>query len=208
MHTAYLFCLIAFVEYIWSGQLSFCTFKRQSKHSRWQYFRKSWVLLLFHLGDTGFEVRALHLLGSCSTTWVIPPDLYAFGYFSDRFLCFLTWLTSDCDPPTYASYTWVYKCVCWGGGLANFLPGLASSCSSNCSPPISASHVAGIIGMSHSIWWKSHLNTFHLLVSSYILWKKQFCCLSCHVYPTASIFYLITAPRTIQLSRLSKFLVS
>jgi hypothetical protein len=37
----------------------------------------------------GFELRALHLLGRCSTTQVTPQPLFGFSYFSGKVLGFL-----------------------------------------------------------------------------------------------------------------------
>jgi hypothetical protein len=57
----------------------------------------------------GFELRASHLLGKCTTTWLMPPAcfclvlfcfVFCFSYFSDRVLCFCLW--SDLRP--WSSY--------------------------------------------------------------------------------------------------------
>jgi hypothetical protein len=40
----------------------------------------------FLLLVAGFELRASHLLGRCSTTWAFPPALFCVGYFWDRIL--------------------------------------------------------------------------------------------------------------------------
>jgi hypothetical protein len=67
--------------------------------------------------------------GPHSTTWTIPPALYAF-------LKTGSWVSSPAgqDPPIYASciggFTDVYhhtQLVCWDGVSITFLPGLASS---------------------------------------------------------------------------------
>jgi hypothetical protein len=50
-----------------------------------------------------FELRALHLLGSHSTTWAMPQPFFALIMFLDRVLYFLPWLASYCDPTTFTS---------------------------------------------------------------------------------------------------------
>jgi hypothetical protein len=73
----------------------------------WIYFLFLFVMKIhiwhnFLLVVLGFELRALHLLGRCSTS-VTSPTPFCFSYFSDRVLCFLPGPTLDCNPPTYAS---------------------------------------------------------------------------------------------------------
>jgi hypothetical protein len=73
----------------------------------------------FLLVILGFELGTLHVLGRCSTTWVMPTTLCALGYFSDRVLYLLRWgltnfisrLVSNHDPPD------LHLSSRWGQGL-------------------------------------------------------------------------------------------
>jgi hypothetical protein len=83
-------------------------------------------LLLLFLAVLGFELRALHLLGKCSTTRATSPALFSFSYFSDKVLHFF------CPGPHLCLLlSWDSKCVsprpiCWlRKSFTNFLPGLA-----------------------------------------------------------------------------------
>jgi hypothetical protein len=75
----------------------------------------------------GVELMALHLPGRCSTTWAMPPALFAFSYFGDRVWSVWTMILlfcwgDRCMPP--------HLIIGWDGDL-NFLSRLTS----NCSPP-------------------------------------------------------------------------
>jgi hypothetical protein len=60
-----------------------------------------------------FELGALCLLGRCTTSWVMPPALFHFSYFSDRISHFLPSAPSDHnhDLPTFSSYIGGITCV-------------------------------------------------------------------------------------------------
>jgi hypothetical protein len=83
-------------------------------------------MVLFFLVVLGFGLRALHLLGRCSTTSAMPPALYCFSYFLERVLHFLSKAGLGDNPPTMLLD---FRCgpshlACWlNGGLGNFLPG-------------------------------------------------------------------------------------
>jgi hypothetical protein len=82
-----------------------------------------------------FELRTLHLLGRCSTAWVISLVLFNSGCFRDRkdltFCSNLPGPRSSYSPPPLS---WSDRCssphptIGWdGGGLTNFLPRWASN---------------------------------------------------------------------------------
>jgi hypothetical protein len=80
--------------------------------------------------STGFELRALHLLGRHYTTWATPPALLTLGHFLDRISLFCLRLLG-LDPPTCGfPHSWNHRqgpprCLLkWS--LPNFLPWLAS----------------------------------------------------------------------------------
>jgi hypothetical protein len=60
----------------------------------------------------GFKLSASYLLGRCSTTWGITPDLYALVIFQTRSYNFLIQASLRPHPPTYASHiSWDYMCA-------------------------------------------------------------------------------------------------
>jgi hypothetical protein len=91
-------------------------------------------MFLFSPLVLGLELRALHLLDRCSTTWTIPQPIFALVIFQIGSSAFCLWPASDCDLPTCAFHIawvigtyyhiWLFS---WDGGLTNFLPGLASN---------------------------------------------------------------------------------
>jgi hypothetical protein len=82
-----------------------------------------------------FELRALFLLGKCSTIWAMPLDYFALVFFSYRVLCFLLlgWQFSFLCLP----HSWDYRSIPTMPSLFvemdlnTFLPRLAS----NSEPP-------------------------------------------------------------------------
>jgi hypothetical protein len=85
-----------------------------------------------------WKLRALHLLGRCSTTWAMPQPFFALVIFLIGSHVFYPWSDLDCDPPTSSSsITGVIgvpppqPLVYWDRVLLTFLPGIAS----NCYPP-------------------------------------------------------------------------
>jgi hypothetical protein len=58
------------------------------------------VSLSVSLGDTGFEFRALYLLGRHSTTYATAPVLFALVYFSCKVLHLLSGTGFGPGPPT------------------------------------------------------------------------------------------------------------
>jgi hypothetical protein len=80
-----------------------------------------------------FELRALSLLGKCSTTWATAPDHFCFSYFSSRVLWFYM-LALDHNPPTYSllcssNDRCIPPCSAYllRWGIATFWQGLASN---------------------------------------------------------------------------------
>jgi hypothetical protein len=66
-------------------------------------------------GLLGFELRTLHLCKH-SSTWAMPPALFAFVCFSDRILILITYLFIGLRLPNCSSYLcllcgWDYSCV-------------------------------------------------------------------------------------------------
>jgi hypothetical protein len=61
------------------------------------------LLIFFSFAVLDIELRALHLLSRCSTTWAIPVALFGFSYFSDTVSCF--W--SGASLRLQSSYLWL-----------------------------------------------------------------------------------------------------
>jgi hypothetical protein len=53
----------------------------------WRTLISTVIMYYLFLVVLGFELRALNLVGKCSTAWVMPLVLAYFSYFSDRILC-------------------------------------------------------------------------------------------------------------------------
>jgi hypothetical protein len=83
----------------------------------------------------GVELRYLCLLGKCYSTWAIPPAFFDFRLSFGYSLMFLPGAGLDSNLLAYSlPYNWEHRhihhawLISWDGGLANFLPGLASNC--------------------------------------------------------------------------------
>jgi hypothetical protein len=61
------------------------------------------VTIFFFFCSSGFELRALWLLGKCSTTWAAPQSFFILVYFSGRVSCFCRGPTLDCNLLSMAS---------------------------------------------------------------------------------------------------------
>jgi hypothetical protein len=55
-----------------------------------------------------FELKAWHLLGRCSTTWAMPPVLFCFSYFAERFSHFCLGHPHTHNPSTSIQYLGFY----------------------------------------------------------------------------------------------------
>jgi hypothetical protein len=55
----------------------------------------------FLSGGVGIELRVLHLLDKCATTWAMSPALFALVYFSYRVPHFFPRLMLDHDVSSY-----------------------------------------------------------------------------------------------------------
>lgn len=62
----------------------------------------NFIFLCVCVSSLGFDLRALSLLGMCSTIGARPSALLCVSYFLIRSQAFSLGLTSDQDPPTHA----------------------------------------------------------------------------------------------------------
>jgi hypothetical protein len=93
----------------------------------WRTLISTVIMYYLFLVVLGFELRALNLVGKCSTAWVMPPVLAYFSYFSDRILCLWSSYASRVTGITGISYhVWLILffnfysesiCKCYFGNL-------------------------------------------------------------------------------------------
>jgi hypothetical protein len=139
------------------------------------WFRSIYLsIYLFFLAFLEFELKALHLPCRCSTTWALPPALFALASFQVESCDFCLELDSYLNPTSYGllcswdhshiTITGLFWIICWDGVSLFAWPRTAILL-------ISASQVTGITDLSHHTWTSGLDLTWSLKACVFRVWS-------------------------------------